>query len=79
MVKRKWLTCSENKYHTLSKIKPVPTWLVSELSLLLSGSSCEATKADSSEVDCVVEGVGVYKEREWRLPVSGSSSSSMPW
>lgn len=78
MVKRKWMTCSDNKY-TLSKIKPVPTWLVSELSLLLSGSSCEATKADSSEVDCVVEGVGVYKEREWRLPVSGSSSSSMPW
>lgn len=55
------------------------TWLVSELSLLLSGSSWEAAKADSSEVDCVVEGVGVYREREWRLPVSASSSSSIPW
>lgn len=67
------------KNRTWSYIKPVLTWLVSELSLLLSGSSWEATKADSSEVDCMVEGVGVYREREWRLPVSGSSSSSIPW
>ena len=54
----------------------VLTWLVSELSLLLSGSSWEVTKADSSEADCVVE--GVYRERECKLPMSGSSSSSMP-
>lgn len=67
------------KKHTWSYIKPVLTWLVSELSLLLSCSSWEATKADSSEADCVVEGVGVYRERERRLPVSGSSSSSIPW
>lgn len=63
----------------INGIKSVLTWLVSELSLLLSGSSWEATKVDSSEADCVVEGVGVYREREWRLPASGSSSSSMPW
>lgn len=57
----------------------VLTWLVSELSLLLSASSWEAANADSSEADCVVEGVGVYRERDWRLVMSGSSSSSIPW
>lgn len=71
--------CGVIKNHTWSYIKPVLTWLVSELSLLLSCSSWEATKADNSDADCVVDEVGVYMERDWRLPVSGSSSSSIPW
>lgn len=59
------------------QLKSKVTWLVSELSLLLSGSSWELTKVDNSEADCVVN--GVYWECKWVLLDSCSSSSSMPW